>query len=344
MTTPLLEVDNLTIQYQTERGPLTAVSGASFSVKPSEYKGLVGESGSGKSTIAKAVIGGLDDNGHVTEGTIKYDGTEIQDFSEKQLNKEIRWKEVSYIPQSAMNSLDPLSRLSNQALEIANIHTDLSEDEALRKFKEMFEVVGIQESRIDDYPHQFSGGMEQRAIIALALFLEPSLIIADEPTTALDVIMQDQVFKYLDRIREEVEASMLLITHDISVVLESCDSMTILHSGQVAESGSVTDVYDNPRHPYTYMLQNAFPDHRYPDQTLGTIEGHPPETIGDVTGCTFTERCPLATEECETNVPPLDVLNTETAQADSPHQAACFMSDEIEKLKERSDDTVVKNE
>jgi oligopeptide/dipeptide ABC transporter ATP-binding protein len=330
MTTPLLEVDNLTIQYRTKQGPLTAVSDASFTIDAGEYYGFAGESGSGKTTLAKAIIGGLDDNGEIVSGTIKYRGEEIQDYSTRELNQKIRWKEISWIPQGAMNSLDPLQRVDEQALEIARTHTEMSKSEAMDRFREMFEIVGIQESRISDHPHQFSGGMQQRAMIALALFLEPSLIIADEPTTALDVIMQDQIFKYLDKIRETTETSMMLITHDISVIFESCDSISIMHGGQVAESGSCVDVYDTPRHPYSILLQNSFPDPRFLDRDLEVIEGDPPVQMGEINACTFAGRCPWAVDECRSGAPALESV----VAGDDDHQAACVRKDEVHELYE----------
>jgi len=329
MSEPLLEIDELTAQYETNSGDLTAVSNASFEIMEGEFYGLAGESGSGKSTLAKSVIGGLDDNGKIDSGVIRYKGQEIQEYTESEFNEKLRWKEISWIPQGSMNSLDPLQRVSDQALEIADVHTDLSEQEALGKFEEMFEVVGLQKSRIDDYPHQFSGGMQQRAMIALALFLEPSLVIADEPTTALDVIMQDQIFKYFDEVKEKIDTSLLLITHDISVIFESCDKVAIMHAGQVAETGDVVDVHQNPRHPYTILFKEAFPDIRYPNRELEIIEGYPPQHIGTVDYCSFVDRCPWATEECRADAPTLEQA------AEDDHMAACFRMDETAHLYEQ---------
>jgi oligopeptide/dipeptide ABC transporter ATP-binding protein len=323
MSEPILEVENLTVQYETADGMLTAVSGASFRIEEGEYFGLVGESGCGKTTLAKAVIGGLDENGYVTGGTIRCRGREIQDLSEEEYKNEIRWKEISWIPQGSMSSLDPLQKLSDQAVTLAKTHTEMSKQEAIEAFADMLEIVGIDENRIDDYPHQLSGGMQQRVIIAFALFLDTSFIIADEPTTALDVIMQDQIFKYLDKIRDELNASLMLITHDISVVLESCDKMAVMHGGQMAEYGTVGDIYNDPRHPYSILLQEAFPDVRYPDQDLSVIKGNPPQNLGEVNECTFVERCPWAVEECYQEAPqPEPVDGTE-------HTASCFRKDEV---------------
>ncbi|MFC7133257.1 MULTISPECIES: ABC transporter ATP-binding protein [Salinibaculum] len=328
MSEPLLQFDDTTIQYQTPSGKLTAVSDASFEINRGEYFGLVGESGCGKTTLSSAVIGGLDKNGDVVDGRILYKGEDISNYSEKEYNENIRWKEISYIPQSSMNSLDPLERVDKQVVEIAQTHTDLSKEEALDKFEEMLEIVGISASRVTDYPHQFSGGMQQRVIIALALYLEPNLLIADEPTTALDVIMQDQIFKYLDNIKAETDTSLLLITHDISVVFESSDKMAIMHGGQVAETGTVSDIYDDPKHPYSIMLQKAFPDHRRPDAELETIEGVPPQIFGDVDRCTYADRCPLATQECRDEAPPLEIVGSDD------HRASCFHTDRADELRE----------
>jgi len=329
MTQPLFEVEDLTIKYETNGGALTAVSDVSFTIEEGEYFGLVGESGCGKSTIADAVIGGLDDNGTITSGTIKLRGEEIQEYTEKEWNEQIRWSEVSMIPQGSMNSLDPLKRIDEHAVELAEVHTDWEREKALDRFRSLFETVGIAPDRITDYPHQFSGGMSQRAIIALALLLNPSLILADEPTTALDVIMQDQIFKYIDEVKEEYDMSMLLITHDISLVFESCDSIGVMHSGQLAESGSVNDVYYSPRHPYAILLQEAFPDVRNPKRDLATIKGAPPQNMGDVDECTFVDRCPWAVEECRERSPPL--VNVDDSER---HRAACIRWDEVHELYE----------
>lgn len=321
---PLLEVDDLTIQYETTEGMLTAVSEASFTVSEKEYFGLVGESGCGKSTIAKALIGALDDNGHVTSGSIRFKGQALEEMSEKQLNREIRWKEISYIPQSSMNSLDRLERISDQAVEIAQVHTDMTAAEVKERLRTLFETVGLNPDRIADYPHQFSGGMEQRAIIAFALLLDPSLIIADEPTTALDVIMQDQIFKHLEQAKEEFDLGMVLITHDISLVFESCSRIGVMHGGQISEVSTSERVFQSPQHPYTILLQRAFPDHRHPERELDTIKGDPPQYYGEVPECTFVERCPWATDECRQSQPPLEPVG------DEGHLVSCFRTEAVQ--------------
>ncbi len=337
MSQPILEVDDLTIEFQTGESSITAVSDASFSIEQGEYMGLVGESGCGKSTIAKALLGALDKNGRIVSGKILYEGEEIQDFTEEEFNEKIRWKEIAMIPQASMNSLDPIQPISRKALEIADAHTDLSKSEALDRFKEAFEIVGLQPSRISEYSFQFSGGMRQRAIIALTLFLRPTIVIADEPTTALDVIMQDQVLNYIKKIREETNSSMMMITHDISVVFETCDTMTVMHSGQVAETGPVTDLYDSPTHPYLMLLQDAFPDIRYPNRDLEVIDGYPPELTDKADFCTFVDRCPWAVDECSQTAPRLESVTDRSVSgdgSDSTHKVACIRKDEVPQLNE----------
>jgi len=327
MADSLLEVTNLDVTYRTKRDSVQAVSNASFSIESNGYFGLVGESGCGKSTLARAVMNSLDTNGEISGGEIRYRGDPIHNLSDREYKNSVRWDEIAFIPQSAMNSLDPLTTVQNQALEIAQAHKDWSNEKTLEKLRELFDIVGLPQSRIADYPHQFSGGMKQRAIIALSLLLDPSLVIADEPTTALDVIMQDQLLKYLDELRQERDFSLLMITHDIAVVFELCDSIAVMHGGQIAETGGITDVFDEPRHPYSILLQRAFPDVRFPDRSLEQIEGTPPPLSGSVDYCTFADRCPWAEPDCRDGAPPLEPVG-----GDASHLTSCIRSDEMEEL------------
>ena len=323
----LLEIENLGIEYGTQGGSLHAVSDASFSIGANEYFGLVGESGCGKSTIAKTILNNLDANGRVSGGEIRYKGTNLLDLTDKEYNERFRWNEISIIPQSAMNSLNPIDRISNQAWEIAEAHTDWTKQETLDELRTLFDVVGLPESRIHDYPYQFSGGMKQRAVIALSFLLKPSLVVADEPTTALDVIMQDQFLKYVDEVREVRDSAILMITHDIAVVFELCDTMGVMHGGQVAETGTTEHIVDNPRHPYSILLQQAFPDHRFPDRTLEEITGAPPSLTQEVDFCTFVDRCPWAQPECSEGAPPLESINERGS-----HRVACKREQEMDSL------------
>jgi oligopeptide/dipeptide ABC transporter ATP-binding protein len=324
MSDPILDVTDLTVTYQDGGETVTAVSDANVTIQTGEYLGLVGESGSGKSTLAKSIIGALDDNGTIESGTIRYKGQDIQDMGTKELNREIRWKEISWIPQSSMNSLDPLKRISQQANELAKVHTNLTKAEIKERLSEAFEIVGLPPSRITDYPHEFSGGMNQRAIIALSIFLEPSLIIADEPTTALDVIMQDQIFRHLEELRDR-DTTIMLITHDISLVFEFCDSISIMHAAQIAETGPVGELYTDPRHPYSILLQESFPDFHDTNKELSEISGYPPQLGPDPDFCSFAERCPWVDDVCYDGQPALECVSDDVV-----HTVACARKDEID--------------
>jgi len=331
----ILEVTDVTIQYDTPGEAVTAVSDATLELEDGEYFGLIGESGCGKSTLAKAILKGLDPNGEVQSGSIKYKGTELTELSEDEMNEQIRWKEVAWIPQSSMNSLDPLLKIRDHAMEVAEAHTDWSEEKTVEEFREVLEIVGLSADRIDDYPHQFSGGMQQRVVIALSLFLRPDILIADEPTTALDVIMQDQIFRYLIEIKEKLDMALMLITHDIALVFQNCDRLAVMHAGQVAEKASVKDFYDAPHHPYSILLQESLPDPSSRKKRLESIEGKPPRLQGEIDHCTFRDRCPWVVEECHSSAPPLRGVD-----GDWDNQVACFRRNEVRDLfRERNNRT-----
>ncbi len=331
--TNLLEVEDLEVYYETEDGPAQAVDGVSFEVKEGETLGIVGESGCGKTTLAKAIIGILPHNGYVNEGTIHYQGTDLTELGEEPRRRH-KWEEISMIPQSAMNGLDPVYTIREQITETIETHRPGTDRlEADRIVDEMFDLVGLDPDRADEYPHQFSGGMRQRAMIAMALALDPSLILADEPTTALDVIMQDQILDRIEGMQDEVDSSMLVITHDVSVVAETCDRVIVMYAGQVAEEGPVEEIFGSPYHPYTIGLKRAFPDIRKSDQELMSIAGHPPNLVGPPDGCRFAERCPMATETCRTEDPPemiFDELRTYCHHADEIDEEFRPIADESE--------------
>ncbi len=296
----LLEVENLRTYYTEDDGGLVrAADDVSFSIEPGETLGLVGESGSGKTTIAKSIIRLLADNAEIVDGSITHRGTEITDLSKKALNREIRWSEISMIPQNAMNAFDPVYTVGEQIVEVITVHErGTSTAEAMERARQLFEDLGIDPDRVDDYPHQFSGGMAQRAMIALALALNPSLILADEPTTALDVVIQDRILETIKRMQEEYDSAMILITHDMSVVAETCDRIAVVYGGRIVEIGDAETIIDDPRHPYTLGLRNAFPDITADDQALISIPGTPPDLVDPGEGCRFAPRCPFADEEC----------------------------------------------
>jgi peptide/nickel transport system ATP-binding protein len=300
----MLEVNDLEVYYETEHGSVKAVDGVSFEIEKGENLGIVGESGCGKSTLAKAIIGILPKNGYINGGEILFEGEDLTELPEKRRRK-LRWAEISMIAQSAMNALDPVYTIREQIMEAIDTHKpDMGRTAAQDRIDEMFELVGLDVERQTDYPHQFSGGMRQRAMIAMALVLEPSLILADEPTTALDVIMQDQILKRISSIQDEIQSSMMVITHDVAVVAETCDRVVVMYAGHVAEEGPAADIFNNPYHPYTIGLKSAFPNIQKSEQDLVSISGHPPDLQNPPDGCRFAERCPMATDECREVEPP----------------------------------------
>ena len=327
----VLDVSDLEVYYETETGPAQAVDGVSFSIEEGENLGIVGESGCGKTTLAKAIIGILPDAGYVNNGSIDFKGEDLTKLSDKQ-RRQYKWEEISMIAQSAMNALDPVYTIREQIVEAVETHRPgAGRVEASEIVQEMFELVGLDPNRADDYPHQFSGGMRQRAMIAMALALEPSLVLADEPTTALDVIMQDQILKRIGQIQTEINSSMMVITHDVSVVAETCDRVVVMYAGQIAEEGPVEEIFGRPYHPYTIGLKRAFPNIRESDQNLLSIAGYPPELIDPPSGCRFAERCPLATDRCREVEP--------EAHHNNELRSYCHYADEIDDgFRARADD------
>ncbi|WP_227356228.1 ABC transporter ATP-binding protein [Haladaptatus salinisoli] len=327
----LLKVKDLEVYYETEDGPAQAVDGVSFELEEGENLGIVGESGCGKTTLAKAIIGILPDAGYVNRGSIEFKGDDLTEMIGPE-RRRLKWEEISMIAQSAMNSLDPVYTIREQIVEAVETHRPgTGRVEADEMVTEMFELVGLDPDRADDYPHQFSGGMRQRAMIAMALVLEPSLMLADEPTTALDVIMQDQILKRISSIQQEVNSSMLVITHDVSVVAETCDRVLVMYAGKVAEEGPVEEIFDQPYHPYTIGLKRAFPNIRMTDQDLLSIAGYPPELVDPPQGCRFAERCPMATDRCREEEPEAQYINS--------LRSYCHYADEIDvELRPYADD------
>lgn len=290
----ILSVDNLQIHYATQAGTVRAVDGASFVVPEGKIVGLVGESGCGKTTAVRSIMGVLSENGRRAGGTVTFKGKPIDEATTRPL----LWREIAYVPQSAMSSLDPVYTVGNQIVEVLTKRGGASRASAKKRSAELFDLVGLNERRLDDYPHQFSGGMRQRAAIAIALALEPSLLLADEPVTALDVIVQRQVLDTLRALQRRLNLSMVMVTHDISVVAYLCDEVVVMYAGQVIESGPVREVLARPRHPYTMGLRNAFPDLMSDALELVPIQGSPPDLSQPLEGCRFVPRCPFAQAAC----------------------------------------------
>jgi len=322
-----LLVEDLRVQYRVAAGYLKAVDGISFEVRPGESIGLVGESGCGKSTVAKAILRLLPENARV-DGTVLLDSKDVLRMSNKEL-RSVRWTKLALITQSAMNSLDPVYRIGDQIVESIVTHEPIGKQNAWKRAEELFTLVGIKPDRLRDYPHQFSGGMRQRAVIAMALSLNAGLLVADEPTTALDSIMQDQVLARINRLQEELSRSMILVTHDMGVVAETCQKLAVMYAGRILELGPTATVLSAPFHPYTMGLRNAFPTISDERRQLISIPGNLPSLINPPAGCRFRARCPFATELCERVDPAL-------AEVGEGHLSACHYPDKAGEFRERA--------
>ncbi len=299
----LLEVENLSIGYRTKRGYLKAVEGVSFSLEEGRSLGFVGESGCGKTTLGMALMGLLPQNGSVRQGRILFDGEDLLEKSASEM-REVRWKEIAMIFQAAMNALNPVRRIDDQIVEAIITHEpDVAKEDARERVGELFKLVGIPGDRMRDYPHQYSGGMKQRAIIAMALACQPKLIIADEPTTALDVIVQDQILKETKALQDKFHISIIFISHDIAIVSEVCDDIGIMYAGQLVEYGAKEEVFFSPRHPYTQALLASYPTLSGKRQDLRPIPGETPNLIEPPSGCRFRGRCPGGGESCKSETP-----------------------------------------
>lgn len=325
MTEPLLSIRDLQVAYEVGKSDVMAVDGASFDVAPGNIVGLVGESGCGKTTLARSLTRVLAGNARIAGGRAVFCGTDIMGLSEREMNA-LRWREIAFIPQSAMNSLDPVYTVGSQLDEVLMRRGGMSRNDAQKRKEELFEWVGIEASRLRDFPHQFSGGMRQRVAIALALALDPRLIIADEPVTALDVIVQRQILDQLKDLRDRLGISVILVTHDISVVAYVCDRVVVMYAGKVAESGPMAVTLTEPAHPYTMGLRNAFPDLASAAGDLTPIEGSPPNLMTPPPGCRFAPRCPFAEPRCTDIQPPLKDLG-------QGHIAACHRLEESKEMR-----------
>jgi peptide/nickel transport system ATP-binding protein len=305
----LFEVKNLVMHFTTSQGPVHAVDDINFELEKGKVLGLAGESGSGKTSIAITLLKLLPDNARILGGSINLDGQNIIEMSDKQIRKDIRWKRISMIPQAAMNALNPVFRVGDQITEAIRIHTEISRQQAKEKTRELFEEVGINPDRINAYPHEFSGGMRQRAMIAMALALDPDIVIADEPTTALDVIIQAQILVLLRDLQRAKNMAMILITHDLSLVAEMSDKVGIIYGGQMVEYGTASEIYHDPKHPYTIGLLKAFPNIEGKKTRLTSIPGSPPDLIALPPACRFAARCAFATSKCTSEMPPFEEIS-----------------------------------
>jgi len=299
---PLLEVEDLRVHFSLASGSVKAVDGVSFRLEDGEALGLAGESGCGKTTTALSLVRLLPQNAKIKSGSVKLYGIDLVPKTENQLLR-YRWREISIVFQGAMNALNPVRRVGDQIAEPIELRLGQSKQASRKRASELLELVGIPKKRGAAYPHELSGGMRQRAMIAMALACDPALVIGDEPTTALDVMVQAQILVLLEQLRRDLGLSLLLITHDLSVIAETCDRVLVMYAGMVAEEGPVSRVFRDPRHPYTRKLLSAFPNIRSDRRTLDVIPGSPPDLRVPPPGCRFAPRCDHAMPVCSEVVP-----------------------------------------
>jgi len=321
----VLEVNDLRMYFALEgKGCVKAVDGLAFSLERGRTLGIVGESGCGKSSLATTLLQVLPDNGRVTSGSILLDGVDVLQLGEEVLEKSYRWKKIAMVFQGAMNSFDPVFKVGDQLVEAIVKHSDLTEKEARMRMVELLESVRIERSVANYYPHEYSGGMKQRAMIAMALALNPEVLIADEPTTALDVIAQAQILKLMRQLQSERNISMILITHDVAIVSEMSDDIAVMYAGKIVEHGSTEGVILSPGHPYTKGLLESVPViQRGRRKKLESITGTPPNLLDPPRGCRFHPRCPY-------RIPVCDETEPELAEFDGSHVVACHRM--LEKL------------
>jgi peptide/nickel transport system ATP-binding protein len=307
----ILEVNNLNMSYKTIDGEVDAVKDVSFTVKEGESFGIVGESGCGKTSVAMSLLQLQADNGRITSGEIIFDGKNIVELNESEL-REVRWSGISIVFQGAMNSWNPVVKIGEQIREAIREHyPNKSKEDNTKKIIELFDIVGLDSTIIDRFPHELSGGMKQRAVIALALSCDPKLIIADEPTTALDVVIQDQILKEIRKVQDVLGLSLIYISHDIAVIAEMTDNMAVMYAGSIVEMGNTAKVFSNPQHSYTRMLLESTPSIVGPKKKLRSLDGEPPSLINTDTYCLFSYRCPNPDNECKNRSLEMELIKIE---------------------------------
>lgn len=327
----LLDIASLSVRYETgDEDDVHAVDDVSLDIDRGEIFGLVGESGCGKTTLGKAILRLLDANGYISGGEIRFKQRDLTALSDREM-RDVRWAEISMVPQESMSGLNPVYTVGDQITEAIHRHQpETTPKEAEQQVHDLLERVGVDADRADDFAHQLSGGMKQRAMIAMALACNPSLLIADEPTTALDVIVQDQVLEALEEIRTELDISVLIVSHDISVIAETCDRVGVMYGGKLMEIGTTRAVFEETANPYTLGLKHSFPNIEAADERLVSIPGTAPALRNPDPGCRFRSRCPFATAECTTDHPPLHTVQ-------EAHKSACYHLDDLDRIRAEAD-------
>ena len=321
----VLDIQNLVVRYVTEEANVHAVNGIDLSIQKRHTLGLVGETGAGKTTTALSILNLVPNPpGVIEEGTIELEGVDVLKLSQEELEK-VRGNEVAMIFQDPMTALNPVMTVGDQIAESIELHEDVTKDEAYEKAKEMLRLVGIPDTRAGDYPHQFSGGMKQRVVIAIALACSPKLLIADEPTTALDVTIQAQVLSLMKNLIANEDMAMLLITHDLGVVAEVCEDVAVMYAGRIIEVGTADDIFNHTMHPYTEGLFDSLPNLKERGEELIPIKGLMPDPTNLPPGCAFAPRCPYAIDACSEKVPTL----TPTVGS-AEHRVACTRYEEAD--------------
>jgi peptide/nickel transport system ATP-binding protein len=304
VTKQILHVDNLTMRYRTRAGEVSAVDGVSFTLDEGESLGLVGESGCGKTSVANSLLKLLPDNAHIIGGRIMFNDVDLAPLSEREMSR-YRWRHIAMVFQAAMNALNPVYTVGDQIIEALETHVGAhTRKQARERVAQLFDLVGIDPKMIDRYPLEFSGGMRQRAVIAMALSCNPDLIVADEPTTALDVIVQDSLLNELKNLQRHIGMAMIYISHDIAVIAEVSDKIGVMYAGKLVELASSESIFYQPKHHYTAALMSSFPSVTGPKRELATLGGEPPNLLQPPSGCRFHPRCPAATDLCKTQEPP----------------------------------------
>ncbi len=314
----MLEVKDLKTYFYTTKGVVKAVDGVSFKLNKGEVLGIAGESGCGKSTTAYSLIRLVPPPGKIVGGELVFEGRNILKLSEEDFRKQIRWKKISMVFQGAMNALNPVYTVGDQIAEVLMLHRHMTKEEAMKEVYKLLEMVGIDPKRAKSYPHELSGGMKQRVVIAMALALRPPLVIADEPTTALDVVVQAQIMNLLKRLQREHQMSIILITHDLSLIAEMAEKVAIMYAGKIVEYGTAEQIFLNPQHPYTRGLLASIPRLTGDIHKLEFIPGVPPDLSNPPPGCRFAPRCKFKFEPCDKEEPPV-------IEVEPGHYVSCWL-------------------